>query len=77
MGQSGLVMDTSTPDYGVEVNHGVHCLYVYCDRVVDQFVVDSAVKVILTIPSKHKPAVIRTLFTYFHMVNPHHVPQAN
>lgn len=66
--------DWATPDYGVDVNHGVHCLYVYCDLVDDQIVGDSTVKVIQTIPLKHQPGVVRPLATYFHMVNPHYVP---
>ena len=66
--------DWAKPEYGVDVNHGVHSLYVYCDLVEDQIVGDSTVKVIRTIPLKHKPGVVAPLATHFHTDNPHYVP---
>ena len=53
-----------TPSPGIYLRWALETL------VDDQIVDDSTVKVIQTIPLKDKPAVVRLLSTYVHMVNP-------
>lgn len=62
-----------TPSRGIDLNHGVHAMYVYCDLVEHQIVGDTEVPLLRTVPfatysDARRPAETNITFNPIHYV---------